>query len=116
MWTAVLHARSEVLEAVGVPLASPVIEGLTLHGGHVEEVTGEEGTARSLVSRKPADLGDFWDSETCLLTLLIAPEVIGIPLAAPIIENLALLGDSVVVIALDVCSARSLVHLKETHA
>lgn len=46
---------------------------------------------------------------------MIAPEVIGISLAAAIVEDLALLGDGVVVVALDVSSARSLVHLKETH-
>lgn len=59
-WTAVLHARVEILEAVGVPLAAAVVEGLTLHAGHVEEVATEEGTAGSLLFRKPADLGNLW--------------------------------------------------------
>ncbi len=62
-WTAVLHARGEVLEAIGVALAAPVVEGLTLHGGHVEEVAGKEGTAGSLLFRKSADLGNFWGEE-----------------------------------------------------
>lgn len=39
-WTAVLHARAQALEAVGIPLTSPVEKQLTLHGGHVEEVIG----------------------------------------------------------------------------
>lgn len=47
---------------------------------------------------------------------MITLEVIGISLAPSKVENLALLGDSVVVIALDLSSARSLVHLKEAHA
>lgn len=115
MWTAVVHARGEVLEAVGVPMAASIIKGLTLHGGHIEEEAGQEGTAGTLLFRKPADLGNLWDSETRLLALLIALEVIGIPLAASIVENLALLGDGVVVKALDVSPAWSLVHLEETH-
>lgn len=36
--TAVLCAGSEVLEAVQIALAATVKKGLTLHGGHVEEV------------------------------------------------------------------------------
>lgn len=50
------------------------------------------------------------------MALLITLEVIGIPLAASIVEILARLGDSVVVIPLDVASARSLIHLKKAHA
>lgn len=57
--TAVLHAGGQVFEAVGVPLAPSIRKWLTLHGGHVEEVDGEEGTAGSLVFRKPADLGNL---------------------------------------------------------
>lgn len=60
---AVLHTRGVVLEAIEVPLAATVIEGLTLHGGHVEEVAGEEATTGSLLFRKPADLGDLWSKE-----------------------------------------------------
>lgn len=58
--TAVLHARGEVLEAIRIALAAPVVKGLTLHGGHVEEVAAKEGTAGSLLFRKPADLRDLW--------------------------------------------------------
>lgn len=114
--TAVLLAGGEVLEAVGVPLAAAVEEGLALHGGHVEEVLWEEGTARSLVFREPADLGNFWYSETCLLALLVSLEVVGISLAPSIVEDLTLLGDRIVVKSLDIRSAGSLVHLKQTHA
>lgn len=113
-WTAVLLAGCEVSEAIGIALASTVIKGLTLHGGHVEKVAAKEGPACSLLLREPADLGNLWDSETWFLALLIAPEIIGIPLAPSIVENLALLGDSVVVVTLNVRSARSFVHLKET--
>lgn len=60
MGTAVLHARGEVLESIGVPLTATIIKGFTLHGGHVEEVATEEGTARSFLFRKPADLGNLW--------------------------------------------------------
>lgn len=52
----------------------------------------------------------------CLVALLITLKVIGIPLAASIFEILAPLGDGVVVIPLDIASARSLVHLKKAHA
>lgn len=104
------------MEAIGIALAATVGEGFTLHGGHIEEVTVKEAPAGSLISRKPADLGNFWYSETCFMALLVTPEVIGIPLAPAIVENLAFLGDSVVVVALDLSSARSLVHLKETRA
>jgi len=62
-WTAVLHASGEVLEAVGVPPAAPVVKGLTLHSGHVEVVAGEEGTAVPLQFRKPADLGNLCEEE-----------------------------------------------------
>lgn len=50
------------------------------------------------------------------MALLKTLEVIVIPLAASIFEILALLGDGVVVIPLDIASARSLVHLKKAHA
>lgn len=40
-WAAVLHAGATVLEAIGVPHAATIIEGLTLHGGHVEEVAAD---------------------------------------------------------------------------
>lgn len=59
-WTAVLHARVEILEAVIIPLAATIIEVLTLHSGHVEVVATKEGTARSFLFRKPTDLGNFW--------------------------------------------------------
>lgn len=59
LWTAVLLARGEVLEAVGIALAATIVEGLTLHGGHVEEVAQVEGAARSLLLGKPADLGNL---------------------------------------------------------
>lgn len=38
MWSAVLHAGLRIIEAVVVALAAPVIEGLALHGGHVEVI------------------------------------------------------------------------------
>lgn len=41
-----------------------------------------------------------WDSEAGFLALLITLEVIGISLAPSIVENLALLRDGVVVVAL----------------
>lgn len=113
-WTAVLLAGGEVLEAIVVALTAAVIERLTLHGGHVEEVAVEKGPAGSFLFRKPADLGNLWDSETCFLALLVTLEVVGIALAASVVETLTLLGDSVVEVALEFCSARSLVHLKET--
>lgn len=62
-WTAVLHARGEVLEAIRIALAATVGKGLTLHGGHVEEVAVEEGTTGSLLFRKPADLGNLCGEE-----------------------------------------------------
>lgn len=104
------------MEAIGIALAASVIKGLTLHGGHIEEIAAKEATAGSLIFRKPADLWDLWDSETRFLALLITLEVIGISLAPSIRENLALLSDGVVVIALNFSSAGSLVHLKETRA
>lgn len=60
MWTAVLHARGQVLEAIGIPLAATIVKGLTLHGGHVEEVAPEEPAAGSLLLGKPTDLGNLW--------------------------------------------------------
>lgn len=116
MRTAVLLARGEVLEAVVIALAAAVVEGLALHGGHIEEVAQVHSTARALLHRKPADLGNLWYSKTCFLALLITLEVIGIALAASIVELLAFLCDGVVVIPLDFPSARSFVHLKQTHA
>lgn len=104
------------MEAVGVPPAAPIVEGFTLHGGHVEEIAGYEGTAESLFFMKPADLWNLWDFEAGFMALLIALEVVGITQAASIVEFLALLGNGVVVIALDFCSARSFVHLKKTRA
>ncbi len=35
------YAGGEVLEAIAVALAASVIEGLTLHGGHVEEIAAK---------------------------------------------------------------------------
>lgn len=59
-WTAVLLAGGEVWEAVGIALAAAVVEGLTPHAGHVEEVAAKEGAAGSLLFGKPADLGNLW--------------------------------------------------------
>lgn len=56
LWAAVLHAGVEVIEVVGVARAAAEREGLTLHGGHVEEVAVKEAPAGSLVSAEPADL------------------------------------------------------------
>lgn len=55
------------------------------------------------------------DSEAGFLTLLEALEVVGISLATPVAEKLALLRDGVVIIALNLPSAGTLVHLKEAH-
>lgn len=63
LWTAVLLARAEVLEAIQIALAATVTKGLTLHGGHVEEVAMKQTTAGSLVFRKPADLGNLWGED-----------------------------------------------------
>lgn len=41
-------------------MAAAVVEGLTLHGGHVEEVLPEHGTAGTHLFGESADLGDFW--------------------------------------------------------
>lgn len=41
-------------------MAAAVVEGLTLHAGHVEEVVAEHGTAGTRVLGEPARLGDFW--------------------------------------------------------
>lgn len=57
---AVLLAGGQVLEAVGVAQAAAVVEGLALHGGHVEEVLPQQGPARTHLLGEPADLGDFW--------------------------------------------------------
>lgn len=57
---AVLFAGGQVLEAVGVAEAAAVVKGLTLHGGHVEEVLPQQGTTRTHLLRESADLGDFW--------------------------------------------------------
>lgn len=51
------------METVGVPTTAPVVKGLTLHGGHVEEVAGEQGPAVSLLFREPTDLGDLCEEE-----------------------------------------------------
>lgn len=102
------------MKAVRVPSAAPVVKGLTLHSGHVEEVAGKEATAVTRFFGKSADLRNLWNSETGLLALLITLKVVGIPLAAPIIKHLALLGDGVVVIALDVSPARTLFYGKQT--
>lgn len=59
LWAAVLHARVEVIEVVGIARAAAEREGLTLHGGHVEEVAGKEAPAGPLVSGEPADLGNL---------------------------------------------------------
>lgn len=56
LWTAEIHARRQVCEAVGVPPTASIGEGLTLHGAHVEEVAGKEGAAVTLLLREPADL------------------------------------------------------------
>lgn len=56
------------------------------------------------------------DPEARLLALLVAHEVVGVALAASIVENLALLGDGVVIVALDVPPAGSLVHFEQTGA
>lgn len=60
VWSAVLHARQLVLEAVLVALAASVDELLTLHGGHVEVVAQEIGPAGTHLFLEPADLGDLW--------------------------------------------------------
>lgn len=57
---AVLFAGGQVLEAVGVAEAAAVVEGLALHGGHVEEVLPQQGTTRTHLLGESADLGDFW--------------------------------------------------------
>lgn len=62
-WAAVLCAWGEVLEAIGVALAATVIKGLTLHGGHVEEVAVKQAAAGSLLFGKPTDLGNLWGEE-----------------------------------------------------
>lgn len=56
---AVLAAGGQVLEAVGVAQAAAVVEGLALHGSHVEEVLPVQGTARTHLLGESADLGDF---------------------------------------------------------
>lgn len=112
MWSAVLHARQLVLEAVLVALAASVDELLTLHGGHVEVVAQEIGPAGTHLFLEPADLGDLWYSKTCFLTRQKTHEVVCIPLAASIDKLFALLSDSIVVVTLDISSARSLVYLK----
>ena len=56
---AVLHAGLRIIEAVVVSLTSPIIEGLALHGGHVEVVALKERSARALLLLKPADLGNL---------------------------------------------------------
>lgn len=102
------------MKAVRVPPAAPVGKGLTLHSGHVEEVAGKEATTVTLFFGKSADLRNLWNSETGLLALLITHKVVCISLAAPIIKHLTLLGDGVVVIALDVSPARTLFYGKQT--
>lgn len=47
---------------------------------------------------------------------MVAPEVVGVSLAPSVVEDLTLLGDGVVEVALDVSPAGSLVHLEETRA
>lgn len=115
MWSTVLHARHLVLEAVLVALTAAVDKLLTLHGGHVEEVTPENGPAMTLLLLEPADLGDLWYPKTCFLTFHKTHEVVAIPLAASIAELLTLLSDSIVVVTLAISSARSLIYLKKTH-
>lgn len=64
MGAAVLHTRDVVLEAVEVAHAAAIMEELTLHGGHVEGVTGEQAPAGALLFREPADLRDLWRKES----------------------------------------------------
>lgn len=146
LWATVLSAASQVLKAVGVALAAAIVEGLTLHAGHIEEVGAEQGSAGTFVLGEPAHLGDFCvggeeeragsgggecetegghvlrsrpsgltgDPEAGLLALQVALEVIGVALTASVVEELALLREGVVEVALDTRLARTLVYLEQT--
>lgn len=54
------------------------------------------------------------DPEAGLLALQVALEVVGVALAASVVEDLALLRHGVVEVALDARPARTLVHLEQT--
>lgn len=62
----------------------------------------------------PAELTG--DPEAGLLALQVALEVVGVALAASVVEDLALLRDGVVEVALDLRPARPLVHREQAGA
>lgn len=113
--TAVFIAECEVLKAVGIALAAAIVKRFALHGGHVEEIPQVEGTARAHLLVVSAYLWDFWDPKARLLALLVTLEVVGVPLASSVVKLLAFLREGVVIIPLQRCLARPLVHSEKTH-
>lgn len=57
--SAIFHTLLKAQKLVVIALTTTIIEGLTLHGGHIEEITLEEATAGPLFLLKTTDLGDF---------------------------------------------------------